>query len=273
LLLVTHSNNKETLTMKKSLKFLLILLCMPWLAFAGPNVRLPQVENPTRVLLIGNSYLYYGDSLHNHLRRMASAENADFGKKLQYKSATIGGAWLDQQPVDWLTTPGKLGIKEPFQLVILQDNSSAALSDKNQSRSHKGTVDAAKWVADRGGKVALYMPHAYVAPHKQANADNIKKIEAFYTKTGNELNALVIPVGLAFQKAYEKYPGIKLQQSYDGSHPSILGTYLAAATCYAAIYGKSPVGNSFDAFGQIDPVILKNLQTVAQDTVKEYFQH
>ena len=27
-------------------------------------------KNPERVLYIGNSYLYYNDSLHNHVRRM-----------------------------------------------------------------------------------------------------------------------------------------------------------------------------------------------------------
>ena len=27
-------------------------------------------KNPERVLFIGNSYLYYNDSLHNHVRRM-----------------------------------------------------------------------------------------------------------------------------------------------------------------------------------------------------------
>lgn len=258
--------------MKKTLKLLLVLVFVPWLAFASPTVQQPQVENPARVLLIGNSYLYYNDSLHNHLRRMIAAANPDLGKKLKYKSATIGGAWLDQQPIDWLTTPGQLGIKEPFELVILQDNSSAALSDKNQSRSLKASAAAAQLITQRGGKVALYMPHAYIAPNKAVDPENITKIEAFYTKAGNELNALVIPVGLAFKNAYAQYPGIKLQQSYDGSHPTLLGTYLAAATCYAAIYGHSPVGNTFDAFGQIDPETLKKLQTVAQDTVKEYYR-
>ena len=56
------------------------------------------------MLLVGNSYIYYGDSLHNHLRRMVAAADAELGKKLQYKSATIGGAWLDHHNIDWLTT-------------------------------------------------------------------------------------------------------------------------------------------------------------------------
>jgi hypothetical protein len=35
-------------------------------AAANPNQAIPQ-----RVLFVGNSYLYYNDSLHNHVERMA----------------------------------------------------------------------------------------------------------------------------------------------------------------------------------------------------------
>ena len=43
-------------------------------AFADtPSVKSPQVENPTHVLFVGNSYFYYGDSLHNHVRRLCLA--------------------------------------------------------------------------------------------------------------------------------------------------------------------------------------------------------
>ena len=65
-----------------------------------PTVKTPQVDTPQRVLLVGNSYLYYGDSLHNILRRMVAADNAAISKSLQYKSVTIGGASLDHHNMD-----------------------------------------------------------------------------------------------------------------------------------------------------------------------------
>ncbi len=34
------------------------------------NVKSLNNKTPERVLYIGNSYLYYNDSLHNHVRRM-----------------------------------------------------------------------------------------------------------------------------------------------------------------------------------------------------------
>lgn len=263
------------LILKKHSRSAALLLAAFWVASVSwaqsPAVTVPQVQNPERVLLIGNSYLYYGDSLHNTLRRMVAADQPDLDKKLQYKSATIGGASLDHHNIDWLTAPGKIGVKQPFQLVILQGHSGAALSSKQSDIHLKASHDAAKLIKSRGGQVALYMPHAYVAPHKQANPENVGKNRDFYVRLGNELGAMVLPVGLAFEEAYRRHPGIKLHKSYDGSHPSRAGTYLAAATCYAAIYGKSPVGNAFDAFGEVDPLTIRMLQEVAQDTVQKFF--
>ena len=236
-----------------------------------PTVKTPQVDTPKRVLLIGNSYLYYGDSLHNVLRNIVVADNPEISKALQYKSATIGGASLDHHNIDWLTKPGQIGVKEPFELVVLQGHSAAAIQPKQGETHIKAATQAAALIAERGGKVALYMPHSYVPPHKQAAPENVQKNRDFYVKLGNDLNALVIPVGLAFDLAYQRDPSLKLHKAYDGSHPSREGTYLAAATVYAALYGKSPVGNTFDAFGEVDPKTRLQLQQVAWDTVKQFY--
>ena len=126
-------------------------------------------------------------------------------------------------------------------------------------------------IAERGGKTALYMTHAYVKPNKKASPENIRLTEDLYVSVGNEVGALVIPVGLAFEEAYRRRPDMKLQQDYDGSHPTLVGTYLAACTVYASIYGKSPVGNSYDYFGKIDRNDAAFLQQVAEDTVRKFY--
>jgi len=115
------------------------------------------------------------------------------------------------------------------------------------------------------------MSHAYVAPHKLADPAMIRQVEALYLQAGNELNALVIPVGLAFEEAYRRHPELKLHKEYDGSHPSMDGTYLAAATAYAAIYDRSPAGNTYDAFGEVDQATAAKLQKVAWDTVRRFY--
>ncbi|MCO6382303.1 hypothetical protein [Oceanicola sp. 502str15] len=234
----------------------------------APEITQPQAENPARVLLVGNSYLYYNDSLHNHLRRMVMAGTE---VEPQYKSATIGGARLDHHNLDWLTGPGQIGVDEPFELVLLQGHSNAALSEKNQKRYMDAVVKAKELVEGRGGKIALYMPHAYVAPHNSADPENIRANERFYTEAGNEIDAIVIPVALAFEEAYKRRPDMALQQDYDGSHPTLLGTFLAAATAYATLYGADPVGNEYDYFGRVSAEDAAFLQEVARDTVNAYF--
>jgi len=65
-----------------------------------------------------------------------------------------------------------------------------------------------------------------------------------YTLAGNNNNVLVIPAGLSFAKAIASDPTwSSINRTRD--IPTLIGTYLAACTTYAAIYRKSPVGNSF----------------------------
>ena len=115
------------------------------------------------------------------------------------------------------------------------------------------------------------MTPAYVAPHRQVDADNLRKIADMYVSVGNEVNALVIAVGLAFEEAYRRYPLLRLHDAHDGSHPSLAGTYLAACTAYASLYGRSPVGNAYNYFGAIEPALAQQLQQAAHDTVRKFF--
>jgi hypothetical protein len=94
--------------------------------------------------------------------------------------------------------------------------------------------------------------------------------EDLYVSVGNEVEALVIPVGLAFEEAYRQRPTLQLHNRIDGSHPSLIGTYLAACTVLASVYGISPVGNPYDYYGAIDGETARFLQQVAQDTVSRF---
>ena len=256
----------------KKLGLALLLAAASVLAAAqpAPVVKKPQVDTPKNILFVGNSYFYYNDSLHNHVRRMVDAAGILTEKQMHYKSATIGGAPLAEQDVKGLLTPGRLG-KEPFQVVILQGNSGAALSDKRRQSFHDKVVEFNADIQKAGAKTALYMTHAYVAPNKNASPDMIRKVEDMYVSVGNEVGALVIPVGLAFEESYRRRPDFRLHKDYDGSHPNMNGTYLAACVVFASLYGKSPVGNSYDYFGAVDKASAAYLQQVAWDTVQKFY--
>lgn len=246
-------------------------LSAPVFAASAPSVTKPQVDNPTHVLFVGNSYFYYGNSVHNHVRRLVEAAQPGFEKTAKYKSATIGGASLDHHAIEHLTTPGKIGVKEPFQLVILQGGSAEPLAPARAAKFRETVVAFDKVIKAQGGKTALYLTPAYVAPHKQAKPENARLTEDLYISAGNEIGALVIPIGPAFDEAYRRQPEFRLHQDYDGSHPNQAGTYLAACVVYAAVYGKSPVGNRYDYFGRIDKDSAAFLQKVAEDTVAKFY--
>ena len=233
-------------------------------------VRLEDTK-PRRILFVGNSYLYYNDSLHNHVRRIAGEKGPYDADEYEYKSATIGGASLSHHPVESLLEPGRLGIEEPFDLVILQGGSGEVLNDERRSRFREKASELSSKIRATGAEVALYMTHAYVEPHKRYDPDMIHDIERTYIPTANELDALVIPVGLAFERAYEKRPDIELHKGFDGSHPSLYGTYLAACVVYQSIYVR-PIGDlDYDYYGSIDGDIADFLQSIAAETVREFY--
>jgi len=81
---------------------------------------------------------------------------------------------------------------------------------------------------------------------------------------------LVIPAGLAFARSIVKRPDLELYQS-DKRHPSLAGTYLAALTTFAALYGKSPEGIQYDA--GLPKETARFLQQIAWESTQAYFKH
>jgi hypothetical protein len=235
-----------------------------------PLVTQPQVDTPLRVLFIGNSLLYHSGGLQTHVHRLGAADKPPLDLDKGYKSVHITGAGLNQYPLDFLVTPGNLGNKEPFQLVVLAGNSADAMTDKGSASYREKVLEFDGIIKKNGGKTALYWLPAMVEPHPAADTDVLRMNEKMIVSMANQIHALVIPVGLAYAEAYKKRPGIKLQVE-DGNHPSDAGQYLSACVVYATLYDRSPVGNPYSFFGAIDDNTKLFLQNVALDTVNIYF--
>ena len=227
-------------------------------------------QKPKSVLFIGNSYLYYNDSLHNHFKNMANERFSNFNGSNNVKSATIGGSRLKHHDVDRLTQPLAVSNIKKFDLVILQGGSGEALSERSQKQFNEFAHQHIQTLKSKDIQPALYMTHAYTESHKNYSPDLIRSIEKMYTLTGNTNQTLVIPVGLAFENAYKEQPDIKLHK-LDGTHPDLLGTYLAACTVFASVFGESPVGIKYDYNGSVSPEDKLFLQKIAQLTVNNYF--
>lgn len=264
-------HRKQSKTLAASVVAATLVMGSTATAAEAPKVKPVENASPKRLLFVGNSYLYYGDSLHNHVRRMAQASDPENKKKYKYKSATISGSAIFDHKIESYLEPGKLRVKKPFQWVILQGGSASIRTDKRKVAFDTTVTAFDKEIKKHGAKTALYMTHAYVKPHKRYDPNMTRDLEKLYVATGNKVGALVIPVGLAFEEAYKQRPDTKFHKTFDGSHPSLIGTFLAANVVYASLYGRSPVGNPYDYYGKIDKKTVTFLQKVADKTVRKFY--
>ena len=227
------------------------------------------------MLWVGNSFFYYNNSMHNHFGLLV--RDAEAGAKSRNVSVTISGSGLDWHDLASYFRPGGIGrysfvagnqirFNPPgkqFDAVLMMDCSQCPIHPQLKEAFYETVKKDAAIARENGALPVLFMSWAY----KDKPAMTAELAEA-YTRAGNENDALVVPAGLAFARAIAARPDLEFYQP-DKRHPTLIGTYLAAATVYATLYRKSPVGDPYTA--GIDPETVKFLQTVAWETVKAYF--
>ena len=255
------------------MKYILLLILLYSNSIFALDVEISSLENktPERVLYIGNSYLYYNDSLHNHVRRMLDEVYESEIDTTNYKSVTISGSRSWHHDIDHSLNYKNLGVKKPFQLVIFQGGSGETNTVNERNIFSDEVSKIVKKIQYAGAEAALYMIHAYVEPHEDTDPRMIENIKQMYIDAGNKNDALVIPVGIAFENAYKAQPNIKLHKQYDGTHPNILGTYLASCVVFSSITHLSPLNIQYSYFGEISDVDKKFLQKIAKETVEDFY--
>ena len=256
------------------MKYILLSILLYSNSIYALDVEITSLDNktPERVLYIGNSYLYYNDSLHNHVRRMLDEVYESEIDKTNYKSVTISGSRSWHHDIDHSLNYKNLGLKKPFQLVIFQGGSGETNSVKERNIFSDEVSKIVKKIKNAGAEAALYMIHAYVEPHEDTNPRMIENIKKMYIDAGNKNDALVIPVGIAFENAYMAQPNIKLHKHYDGTHPNILGTYLASCVVFSSITHLSPLNIEYSYYGEINDIDKKFLQKIAKETVEDFYK-
>jgi hypothetical protein len=252
----------------------------------GPNAALAQTKPlvtslgpdfPKTEIFIGNSFFYYNNSMHSQV--LAMQRLADPGRKQDYRatSVTISGSGLDWHDVESYFRPKAIGnysfddqnnvvfnkLDKLFDVAIMMDCSQCPIHPELKSAFTEFAKKNSDIVRAHGAKPVFFMSWAY-ADKPEMTA----QLAEAYTVAGNANNALVIPAGLAFARAIGKQPELNLYAA-DKRHPSPAGTYLASCVVFAALTGRSPVGNSYPA--GVDAPTAQFLQTVAWETVQEYY--
>jgi hypothetical protein len=255
----------DAIGMKRAALFFAVLLALALFASivcAQGTPKVTRLDSPKQILFVGNSFNYYNNSLHGHVRSLVGAADRENAAIYAFKSMTISGANLIEH-ADAL--PGIVKSRK-WDVVILQGNSAEPMdSDKKRSERFKSTVrEFDKVIRASGARTVLFMTWAY-----QDKPEMTQPLADGYLGIANEIGALVVPVGLAFERALKARPGVILHHS-DKQHPSLAGTYLAACVFYSALFGRSPAGIEYTA--DLSKDVAAFLQDIAWATVEAYYR-
>ena len=230
---------------------------------------------PGSILYVGNSFFYFNNGMGGHVSRLNAS--AEASKKLRSTDVTISGSSLQWHDVESYFRPNAVGAfsfdpennvvfnknDKLFDAAVMMDCSQCPIHPELKSQFTEYAKKDSAIVRKHGGKPVLFMSWAY-----QNKPEMTAGLAEAYTVAGNDNNALVIPAGLAFARVVKEHPEINLYVA-DKRHPTLAGTYLAAATSYAAMFKQSPVGLAYTA--GLDAATAKALQEAAWATVQAYY--
>jgi hypothetical protein len=185
-------------------------------------------EDTLRVLFVGNSYTYY-----NNLPQLVSILSEQTGTKLITQKSVIGGAKLSEHWHGLRDLKTKEMIRSGhYDIVILQEQSMGAIEQSDSLKFY------AKLLCDlikENGAV----PYLYQTWAREKVPQYFETIEKVYAEVAEENDARLVPVGRAWRLANQSRPNVQLFDQ-DGSHPSNLGSFLAAYLFTATITGEIP---------------------------------
>ncbi len=255
---------------------LLLSACAPLTPPPEVAQRAGTANPPRSILYVGNSFMYYNNSLHGHVGLLARAATDKDRAAHRSTSLTISGSGLDWHDVDAYMKPDAIGrysfvgdneirFNPPgrqFDAALLMDCSQCPVNPKLRpiffdfARKHSDTLRR------NGVEPMFLMTWAY-----QDKPEMTRGLADAYTEAGRLNRAHVVPAGLAFERSIAARPETNLYVA-DKRHPSLAGTYLTACTVLASVYGVSPVGNAYTA--GLDPAVARHLQETAWETVQAY---
>ncbi len=225
-------------------------------------------------LFVGNSYTAFNgpDNLAGSYKHLLEEGMPTWGP-LEIHSHAPGGVSFEGHlqaaqasgPLhDYLT--GASGVSQ-WDVVVLQDQSQVPSFPQDQptyAASRAAVVSLAEMVVAMGGTPHLFQTwgrrngdaqNEWLNPDFSTMQQNLVEGYAGYAgaieSAGMEVQ--VIPVGQGWQRVHDDLVAAGVDPTVgdtlftrlyanDGSHPSPLGTYLAASIAYATISGQSPVG-------------------------------
>jgi len=217
----------------------------------------PWVEND-QILFIGNSYTYYNGGIDSHVYELANNKHDSWDI---YTDAIVqGGATLQDH---WNNETTREAIQSSdWDFVVLQEQSTRPIDNPDLMLQYAALLDSI--IVESGAQTVFFMTWA-----REWDPSMIEGLEESYTWVGQQLDATVAPVGLAFESLRNSNPEIQLYAG-DGSHPNNSGTYLSACVFYSIFWNESTEGSSYYMDNDIPAYTALILQSTAWETVQNY---
>lgn len=202
------------------------------------------------ILFIGNSHTYFNEGVYTHLKRFVT--HADLNVELTTFDSARGGFTLQ----DHLADAGTLArINErSWDAIVLQENTFVAAQELQET--FDAMNELASMVKPRGAKVYLFMTWPY-----KDQPEMLAPLKRVYAKGILETGGILIPVGEDWMTIQSNDEVPLDLYAPDGFHPSLQGTYYAAAKFYQVMYGQSPSENPYE--GTLDPEVSSYLKKQA----------
>ena len=260
---------------QKAIKLSLALIIFATFSNASLDIKTPKSEKISSLMLVGNSFFYYNNSLHNHLGDLI--KNDPNVNSMKRRSITINGSDLPWHDLESYLSNEHIG---SFRIDTKNNNEYVPSSNTKTDAVifmgcslcpiHPDTKDTfqvyvqrySEIIRDKNAEPMLFMSWPY-----KNKPEMINSLRDVFVDTANKNNLLLIPAGEAFYRFNSSYPEIDLYTK-DLRHPSKEGTYLAAAVVFASLYGKATAGNP--GIMDLDPEVALKIQMSVDKTVSEF---
>ncbi len=261
-----------------------------WLSFALS----PALAAEPNLLMVGNSYT----SRNNLARALSTLMVQDVPGYSDVNSAAItrGGYLLSQHLADADGSRGDTALRAAlvtggttWDTVVLQEQSQTAGFPQNSGAwmdSHNAAMGLDEFIAQNGAQTVFYMTwgrrdgdaqNPSIYPDYNTMQDALA--EGYLTYANDASTAqrpvYVAPAGYAFRTVWNDvsdaggdptHPDSDFYTLYsaDGSHPSLRGTYLIAATMLATLTGREATSLA----GYVDQGLAVDAQAALADVAK-----
>ena len=190
-----------------------------------------------KILFVGNSYTYYNDMPQQIFASGAAAA----GLELEVTAVTRGG-WTLEKFADPENEEGQrlraVIAGQRYDYVVLQEQSCRPVTEPEKFFAGVGALK--ELLSKQAERFVLYATwgrkpgNGKLAELGLTNEEMTEQLAVAYEKAGKRFGMPVAHAGRAFAKCRAGNPEAELYDP-DGSHPSLLGSEIAAETILAEI--------------------------------------